>query len=56
MHPALARLVNLFAAAPRVQHTVPHTLLEHAGACAGRDPRQARELRAAAAAAMRVVR
>lgn len=34
----------------------PSTLLEDAGARAGRDPRQAQELRDAARAAMRVVR
>jgi hypothetical protein len=34
----------------------PSTLLESADARAGRDPRQAQELRAAAEAAMRVVR
>ncbi|WP_186510853.1 hypothetical protein [Caenimonas sedimenti] len=34
----------------------PNTLLEEAGARAGRDPQQAQELRDAAHAAMRVVR
>jgi hypothetical protein len=34
----------------------PHSLLEHAEERAGRDPQAAHELRAAARAAMRVVR
>lgn len=56
MFPALNRFLALFAADTPRADAVPRALLEVAGARAGRDPRQARELRAAAVAAMRVVR
>lgn len=57
MYPLLASLARLFrhptAATP---HDPVQRLLEQAGARAGRNPRQARELRQAACAWLRVVR
>ncbi len=52
----LAEIARFFSPAAAQSGDFPNSLLEDAEARAGRDPRQAQELRANARAAMRVVR
>ena len=56
MFSLLSAFTRLFSGRPADVGTLPSRLFEAAEARAGLDPAQARELRSAAAAAMRVVR
>lgn len=56
MNAILAAISRLFSNRPAGLGASPRGLLERAGADAGRDPAEARELRSAAVAYLRVVR